>query len=73
MLLRSLPSHPHPRANLQALHRGAALDLGPLPQSPHPSRQAIFCWMNFSAYQTAFTCLGEPLSPPCWALTGPRH
>ncbi|EPQ18030.1 Stimulated by retinoic acid protein 6 protein like protein [Myotis brandtii] len=55
MLTRSLVTH---RANLQALHRGAALDLGPLPQSPHPSRQAIFCWMNFSAYQTAFTCLG---------------
>nr|XP_019591478.1 PREDICTED: stimulated by retinoic acid gene 6 protein homolog isoform X2 [Rhinolophus sinicus] len=55
VLIRSLVTH---RANLQALHRGAALDLGPLPQSPHPSRQAIFCWMNFSAYQTAFTCLG---------------
>ncbi|CAK6432707.1 unnamed protein product [Pipistrellus nathusii] len=55
VLTRSLVTH---RANLQALHRGAALDLGPLPQSPHPSRQAIVCWMNFSAYQTAFTCLG---------------
>ncbi|XP_077934833.1 receptor for retinol uptake STRA6 [Halichoerus grypus] len=55
MLIRSLVTH---RANLQALHRGAALDLGPLPQSPHPSREAIFCWMSFSAYQTAFTCLG---------------
>lgn len=28
--------------------------------------------MNFSAYQTAFTCLGEPPSPPCWALADPR-
>uniref|UniRef100_A0A8C0JTU3 Receptor for retinol uptake STRA6 n=1 Tax=Canis lupus dingo TaxID=286419 RepID=A0A8C0JTU3_CANLU len=46
------------RTNLQALHRGAALDLGPLPQHPHPSRQAIVCWMSFSAYHTAFTCLG---------------
>ncbi|XP_032198358.1 receptor for retinol uptake STRA6 isoform X2 [Mustela erminea] len=55
MLIRSLVTH---RANLQALHRGAALDLGPLPQGPHLSRQAIFCWMSFSAYQTAFTCLG---------------
>ncbi|KAF6352527.1 signaling receptor and transporter of retinol STRA6 [Rhinolophus ferrumequinum] len=55
VLIRSLVTH---RANLQALHRGAALRLGPLPQSRHPSRQAIFCWMNFSAYQTAFTCLG---------------
>ncbi|XP_016066000.1 PREDICTED: stimulated by retinoic acid gene 6 protein homolog [Miniopterus natalensis] len=54
VLIRSLVTH---RANLRALHRGAALDLGPLPQSPHPSCQAIFCWMNFSAYQTAFTCL----------------
>ncbi|OBS67133.1 hypothetical protein A6R68_04316 [Neotoma lepida] len=45
-------------ANLQALHRGAALDLGPSLQSTHPSRQAIVCWMSFSAYQTAFSCLG---------------
>lgn len=49
-----------PRANLQALHRGASLDLGPPLQSIHPSRQAIVCWMSFSAYQTAFSCLGEP-------------
>ncbi|XP_037358019.1 receptor for retinol uptake STRA6 isoform X2 [Talpa occidentalis] len=55
MLIRSLVTH---RANLQALHRGAPLDLGPLPQSLHPSRHAIFCWMSFCAYQTAFTCLG---------------
>ncbi|XP_062946094.1 receptor for retinol uptake STRA6-like [Cynocephalus volans] len=55
VLIRSLVTH---RANLQALHRGAALDLGPPRQGPHPSRQAIFCWMSFSAYQTAFTCLG---------------
>uniref|UniRef100_A0A452TFD8 Receptor for retinol uptake STRA6 n=1 Tax=Ursus maritimus TaxID=29073 RepID=A0A452TFD8_URSMA len=55
MLIHSLVTH---RANLQALHRGAALDLGPLPRSPQPSRQALFCWMSFSAYQTAFTCLG---------------
>ncbi|XP_038436878.1 receptor for retinol uptake STRA6 isoform X3 [Canis lupus familiaris] len=55
MLIRSLVTH---RTNLQALHRGAALDLGPLPQHPHPSRQAIVCWMSFSAYHTAFTCLG---------------
>ncbi|XP_007947192.1 receptor for retinol uptake STRA6 [Orycteropus afer afer] len=46
------------RANLRALYRGAALDLGSQSQSTHPSRQAIFCWMSFSAYQTAFTCLG---------------
>lgn len=40
--------------------------MGPLTQSPRPSRQAIFCWMSFTAYQTAFTCLGEPPSstPP---------
>uniref|UniRef100_A0A8C5VIJ4 Receptor for retinol uptake STRA6 n=1 Tax=Microcebus murinus TaxID=30608 RepID=A0A8C5VIJ4_MICMU len=55
VLVRSLAAH---RVNLRALHRGAALDLGPPPRSPHPSRQAIFCWMSFSAYQTAFTCLG---------------
>ncbi|XP_036696461.1 receptor for retinol uptake STRA6 isoform X2 [Balaenoptera musculus] len=55
MLTRSLVTH---RANLRALHRGGALDLGPRPQSPRPSRQAIFCWMSFTAYQTAFTCLG---------------
>ncbi|XP_007446730.1 PREDICTED: stimulated by retinoic acid gene 6 protein homolog isoform X4 [Lipotes vexillifer] len=55
MLTRSLVTH---RANLRALHRGAALDLGPRPPSPRPSRQAIFCWMSFTAYQTAFTCLG---------------
>ncbi|XP_032324823.1 receptor for retinol uptake STRA6 isoform X1 [Camelus ferus] len=55
MLIRSLVTH---RANLQALHRGGALDLGSLPQSPRPSRQAVFCWMSFTAYQTAFTCLG---------------
>uniref|UniRef100_A0A8C3W500 Receptor for retinol uptake STRA6 n=1 Tax=Catagonus wagneri TaxID=51154 RepID=A0A8C3W500_9CETA len=55
MLIRSLVTH---RTNLQALHRGGVLDLCPLPQSPRPSRQAIFCWMSFTAYQTAFTCLG---------------
>ncbi|XP_008567879.1 PREDICTED: stimulated by retinoic acid gene 6 protein homolog isoform X2 [Galeopterus variegatus] len=55
VLIRSLVTH---RANLQALHRGAALDLGPPPQGPPASRQAIFCWLSFSAYQTAFTCLG---------------
>nr|XP_009003479.1 receptor for retinol uptake STRA6 isoform X1 [Callithrix jacchus]XP_009003480.1 receptor for retinol uptake STRA6 isoform X1 [Callithrix jacchus]XP_009003481.1 receptor for retinol uptake STRA6 isoform X1 [Callithrix jacchus]XP_009003482.1 receptor for retinol uptake STRA6 isoform X1 [Callithrix jacchus]XP_017832236.1 receptor for retinol uptake STRA6 isoform X1 [Callithrix jacchus] len=55
VLMRSLVTH---RTNLQALHRGAALDLSPLHWSPHPSRQAIFCWMSFSAYQTAFICLG---------------
>ncbi|XP_060149526.1 receptor for retinol uptake STRA6 isoform X1 [Globicephala melas] len=55
MLTRSLVTH---RANLRALHRGGALDLGPRPPSPRPSRQAIFCWMSFTAYQTAFTCLG---------------
>ncbi|XP_026979389.1 receptor for retinol uptake STRA6 isoform X2 [Sagmatias obliquidens] len=55
MLTRSLVTH---RANLRALHRGGALDLGPQPPSPRPSRQAIFCWMSFTAYQTAFTCLG---------------
>uniref|UniRef100_A0A8C6BB77 Receptor for retinol uptake STRA6 n=2 Tax=Monodon monoceros TaxID=40151 RepID=A0A8C6BB77_MONMO len=55
MLTRSLVTH---RANLRALHRGGALDMGPRPLSPRPSRQAIFCWMSFTAYQTAFTCLG---------------
>ncbi|XP_059951143.1 receptor for retinol uptake STRA6 isoform X1 [Mesoplodon densirostris] len=55
MLTRSLVTH---RANLQALHRGGALDLGARPPSPRPSRQTIFCWMSFTAYQTAFTCLG---------------
>lgn len=55
LLIRSLRTH---RANLKALHRGAALDLGPPLQSTHPSRQAIVCWMSFSAYQTAFSCLG---------------
>ncbi|XP_012374296.1 receptor for retinol uptake STRA6 isoform X2 [Dasypus novemcinctus] len=55
VLIHSLVTH---RANLQALHRGAALDPGRLPRSPRPSRQAIFSWMSFSAYQTAFTCLG---------------
>lgn len=63
-----------PRTNLQALHRGCALDLGPQLQSPRPSRQAIFCWMSFTAYQTAFTCLGEPSCPhhqaPGWPLPG---
>lgn len=55
LLIRSLGTH---RANLQALYRGAALDLGPPLQRTHPSRQAIVCWMSFSAYQTAFSCLG---------------
>ncbi|XP_040130349.2 receptor for retinol uptake STRA6 isoform X6 [Ictidomys tridecemlineatus] len=55
LLIRSLTTH---RANLQALHRGAALDLGPPLQSTRPSRKAIFCWMSFSAYHTAFTCFG---------------
>ncbi|XP_052044158.1 receptor for retinol uptake STRA6 [Apodemus sylvaticus] len=55
LLIRSLRTH---RANLQALHRGAALDLGPPLQRIQPSRQAIVGWMSFSAYQTAFSCLG---------------
>ncbi|KAM4826362.1 receptor for retinol uptake STRA6 [Thomomys bottae] len=55
LLARSLVTH---RANLQALHRGASLDVGPLLQNTHPSRHAVFCWMSFSAYQTAFTCFG---------------
>ncbi|XP_004374797.1 receptor for retinol uptake STRA6 [Trichechus manatus latirostris] len=53
--IRSLVMH---RANLQALYRGATPDLVSRARTPHPSRQAIFCWMSFSAYQTAFTCLG---------------
>ncbi|GAB1294286.1 Receptor for retinol uptake STRA6 [Apodemus speciosus] len=56
LLIRSLRTH---RANLQALHRGAALDLGPPLQRIQPSRKAIVCWMSFSAYQTAFGCLGN--------------
>ncbi|KAI5163822.1 Receptor For Retinol Uptake Stra6 [Manis pentadactyla] len=55
VLIRSLVTH---RANLRALHQGAALSLGALPRSPHLSRQAVFCWMSFSAYQAALTCLG---------------
>ncbi|XP_057624672.1 receptor for retinol uptake STRA6 isoform X3 [Chionomys nivalis] len=55
LLLRSLGTH---RANLRALHRGVSLDLCAPLQSTHPSRQAIVCWMSFSAYQTAFCCLG---------------
>uniref|UniRef100_A0A8C5LKM8 Receptor for retinol uptake STRA6 n=1 Tax=Jaculus jaculus TaxID=51337 RepID=A0A8C5LKM8_JACJA len=55
LLIRSLRTH---RANLRALHRGAALDPGASIQSPRPSREALLCWMRFSAYQTAFTCLG---------------
>ncbi|XP_006888453.1 PREDICTED: stimulated by retinoic acid gene 6 protein homolog [Elephantulus edwardii] len=53
--IHSLVRH---RANLRALYRGAALDLDTRPQSSHASREVIFCWMSFSAYQTAFTCLG---------------
>ncbi|XP_010625056.1 receptor for retinol uptake STRA6 isoform X1 [Fukomys damarensis] len=55
LLFRSLATH---RANIQALHRGASLDLGPTVRSNRPSRKAIFCWMSFCAYQAAFTCLG---------------
>ncbi|XP_040825268.1 receptor for retinol uptake STRA6 [Ochotona curzoniae] len=55
VLMRSLVAH---RVNLQALYRGSAPDLGPPAHRPQPSRPAIFCWMSFSAYQTAFTCLG---------------
>uniref|UniRef100_A0A5F9DV28 Receptor for retinol uptake STRA6 n=1 Tax=Oryctolagus cuniculus TaxID=9986 RepID=A0A5F9DV28_RABIT len=55
VLVRSLVAH---RANLRALYRGAAPELGPPPQRPQPSRRAIFCWMSFSAHQMAFTCLG---------------
>ncbi|XP_073068281.1 receptor for retinol uptake STRA6 isoform X3 [Manis javanica] len=55
VLIRSLVTH---RANLRALHQGAALSPGALPRSPHLSRQAVFCWMSFSAYQAALTCLG---------------
>ncbi|KAM6149565.1 receptor for retinol uptake STRA6 [Erethizon dorsatum] len=55
LLVRSLATH---RANLQALYRGATLDLGLPARSVSPSRKAIFCWMCFCAYQVAFTCLG---------------
>ncbi|XP_006866631.1 PREDICTED: stimulated by retinoic acid gene 6 protein homolog [Chrysochloris asiatica] len=53
--IRSMVTH---RSNLQALYRGAALAQDSRPQSLHPSHQALFSWMSFSAYQTAFTCLG---------------
>ncbi|XP_005393629.1 PREDICTED: stimulated by retinoic acid gene 6 protein homolog isoform X2 [Chinchilla lanigera] len=55
LLVRSLATH---RANLQALYRGATLELGPPARNIHPSRKVIFCWMSFCAYQAAFTCLG---------------
>ncbi|XP_063099623.1 receptor for retinol uptake STRA6 isoform X2 [Cavia porcellus] len=55
LLVRSLATH---RANLQALYRGATLDLGPPARGIRPFRKAIFCWMSFCAYQSALTCLG---------------
>ncbi|XP_044518773.1 receptor for retinol uptake STRA6 [Gracilinanus agilis] len=55
MLTRSLVTH---RANLRAWHCGATLDGGPQPQRSGVDATAIFCWMSFSGYQTAFVCLG---------------
>ncbi|XP_020850354.1 receptor for retinol uptake STRA6 isoform X1 [Phascolarctos cinereus] len=55
MLTRSMVTH---RANLRARHCGAAPDGGPKPQRQGVSATAIFCWMSFSGYQTAFVCLG---------------
>lgn len=52
-LARSLGTH---RTNLQTLYRG--VPLGPVIPSRQPSGQAVFCWMSFCAFQTAFTCLG---------------
>ncbi|XP_043843507.1 receptor for retinol uptake STRA6 [Dromiciops gliroides] len=55
MLTRSMVTH---RANLRAWHCGATLDGCPQLQRQGMSATAIFCWMSFSGYQTAFVCLG---------------
>ncbi|XP_068927285.1 receptor for retinol uptake STRA6 isoform X2 [Petaurus breviceps papuanus] len=55
MLTRSMVTH---RANLRTRHCGTVLDGCPQPQRQGLSATAIFCWMSFSGYQTAFVCLG---------------
>ncbi|XP_028922374.1 receptor for retinol uptake STRA6 isoform X2 [Ornithorhynchus anatinus] len=55
MLMSSLVAH---RANLKALYRGAKLSVFCRPRNVRPSRMALFCWMSFTSYQTAFACLG---------------
>lgn len=55
MLVRSLVLH---RSNLKALYRGATSEVFLQGQRLRPSRSAIFCWMSFTSYQTAVTCIG---------------
>ncbi|XP_072484488.1 receptor for retinol uptake STRA6 [Notamacropus eugenii] len=55
MLMRSMVTH---RVNLRAWHCGATPDGYSQSQRQGLSATAIFCWMSFSGYQTAFVCLG---------------
>nr|XP_056721839.1 receptor for retinol uptake STRA6 [Euleptes europaea] len=55
MLMRSLVRH---RINLQRLYRGAVVDVFYRPRKLQPSQQALVCWMCFTGFQAAFTCLG---------------
>ncbi|XP_029430576.1 receptor for retinol uptake STRA6 isoform X2 [Rhinatrema bivittatum] len=55
MLMRSLVMH---RANLKALYRGAISDVFQYPRKLRPSHPALVCWMSFTSYQAALTCLG---------------
>ncbi|XP_054858641.1 receptor for retinol uptake STRA6 [Eublepharis macularius] len=55
MLMRSLVRH---RSNLQRLYRGAVLNVFHRPRKLQPSQQALVCWMCFTSFQAAFTCLG---------------
>ncbi|XP_069078319.1 receptor for retinol uptake STRA6 [Pleurodeles waltl] len=55
MLVRSLVLH---RSNLKALYRGATSEVFLHDQRLRPSRSAIFCWMSFTSYQAALTCIG---------------
>ncbi|KAL8196919.1 UNVERIFIED_CONTAM: hypothetical protein K2H54_001861 [Gekko kuhli] len=55
MLMRSLGRH---RTNLRRLYRGGVVDVFHCPRKLLPSQQALVCWMCFSGFQAAFTCLG---------------
>ncbi|XP_023671683.2 receptor for retinol uptake stra6 [Paramormyrops kingsleyae] len=55
MLARSMVLH---RSNLRGLYRGNVHNVLNRKRIARPSRQALVCWMGFTAYQAAVVCLG---------------
>ncbi|XP_077174292.1 receptor for retinol uptake STRA6 [Paroedura picta] len=55
ILMQSLVRH---RINLQRLYRGAVMDVFHRPRKLQLSQQGLVCWMCFTGFQAAFTCLG---------------